>query len=222
MASSVDNFGEDSREERDLILKLLAEYTTKLKTLVEEQNRLQRIKISLLVATIALPFALFIALAYLSDGHYDLGTGLVESGAVPLLVAPVIFLLFSLAVFSLFSLFAAASRNAASVRYEVQLLHRQIGELVGRASQLEEHAELSSAYRLEFRLRLIEAQGVLDLAERTVLRYKSYFGASSYWALLVREALTTRGSLPRAAIIFLIVATTVALNFVFVLAVTLP
>lgn len=173
MASSVDNFGEDSREERDLILKLLAEYTTKLKTLVEEQNRLQRIKISLLVATIALPFALFIALAYLSDGHYDLGTGLVESGAVPLLVAPVIFLLFSLAVFSLFSLFAAASRNAASVRYEVQLLHRQIGELVGRASQLEEHAELSSAYRLEFRLRLIEAQGALTLAERTVLRRKS-------------------------------------------------
>lgn len=151
-----------------MFLKLLTEYAARLRTLVEQRIRLQQRSVLLVLAAsslFTLPFAVFLS----NTDRGSLAGWLADDGALTVAVITVLFLSF----LTMLYLYTIGRRRVASVEYEVALLTRQLDELVHQASQYEEHTERGPAHRLEFRLRLIEAQGALSYAERTVLRHKS-------------------------------------------------
>jgi ABC-type nickel/cobalt efflux system permease component RcnA len=154
--------------ERELILKLLSEYTDKVKVEVEEQSKLSQNNSLFLLATAILPSIALILLTYLVN-RLDYVEFPTTDTVLSLIISGI------LIVITLFTAYSYINgrRKARTVKDEVTLLTRQLDVLVYRASQLEEHSKLDKAHRLEFRLRLIEAQGALNLADRIVVRDKS-------------------------------------------------
>ena len=154
----------DNKEEIDRIIKLVSEYTSKLKNLLDlyqEQQKRRLLMIFIFSISIIMIYGIVFfyvqsrySINYSSYSTYNLVIGFMV-----------------IAVFSLFGYFTYSyikeSRNKSDIVDEMRLIKKQLSQLIIIASQTREHiVDRNSFALLEIDLKLTEAEDMISRVNR--------------------------------------------------------
>ena len=159
---------EDNKEEIDRIIKLLNEYTVKLKSLLnlyQAKNR-RRLMMLLIFSTSFVTmygFTFFyFQLKYDTQLRYD------TSYETQFILGFIIFSVFILLMFFMYT-YLNESRNKRDISDEMMLIKNQLKQLIEIGSQAREHLINRDSFALlEIDLKLVEAEDIINRSYRIV------------------------------------------------------
>ena len=160
----------NSYNENDVerIIKLVNEYTFRLKELIQAYQQQRKNRINFFITTL-IGFLIIFGLFFI---YFQFETNSISETKYMISIIVVVTSVIGLILFSYLN-FQKSSRNSIDIIDEAHLIRKQLRQLIRIASQTREHIiNFESLALLEIDLKLTEAEDMIERANRTFYLHK--------------------------------------------------